>query len=193
MWWGGQSPAGRFLVPIVSVLAVAVAQAVATSPRGLSRWTWPLALAGYGLAVYAVADPGRLLLLNRGDRATRLWEALSAGGVELERYLPSLVRGAPDDWRVAAVWVAAIAVLLALDRFAAQERVDRLFDSLVLPLVVLLLVSIAIDGWARPRGSDLGRVPQASAASRTVALSWRSPRGAERGAPRNERARRIPI
>ena len=39
-------------------------------------------------------DPGDLLLLNRGDRPTRLWAALS-GGRRVGRYLPSLVTGRP--------------------------------------------------------------------------------------------------
>jgi hypothetical protein len=167
MWWGGQSPPGRFLVPLVPTLAVAVALAAARRPRGLSRWAWPLTLAGFGLAFYAVGDPGRLLLLNRGDRPTRLWAALSTGGADAERYLPSMVRGGAEDWRVAAVWAIAISALLVLDRFADHERVDGLFRSVGFPLAVLVLVSLAVDAWARPPASAQGLSPQCAQFARS--------------------------
>jgi hypothetical protein len=150
MWWGGQSPAARFLVPLVPVLAVAAALRVTESPRGLSRWAWPLASIGLALALFATVRPGDLLLLNRGDRPTRLWAALS-GEVAVERYLPSLVSGAPDEWRVAVLYAAAIGGLLVLDRLALRrEAVDRLFRSLGLPLAGLAALSVLIDRWARP-------------------------------------------
>ncbi|HVR69430.1 MAG TPA: hypothetical protein VMT87_01185 [Vicinamibacteria bacterium] len=152
MWWGGQSPAGRFLVPLVPVLAVAVALRVTESPRGLSRWAWPLAAIGFALALFATARPGDLLLLNRGDRPTRLWAALS-GDVSFERYLPSLVGGSAGEWRVAAVWAAAILALLLLDRLAmGRDLIDRLFRGLGLPLGTALVVSLLVDYWARYAG-----------------------------------------
>jgi hypothetical protein len=150
MWWGGQSPAGRFLVPLVPVLAIAAALRFSESPRGLSRWAWPLTAIGLALAMFATARPGDLLLLNRGDRPTRLWAALS-GDVPVERYLPSLVSGAPEEWRVAILYAAAIAALLVLDRLALRrEAVDRVFGSLGLPLVALAVLSAMVDLWARP-------------------------------------------
>ena len=149
MWWGGQSPAGRFLVPLVPVLAIAAALRVTESPRGLARWAWPLASIGLALALFAAARPGDLLLLNRGDRPTRLWAALS-GDVAVERYLPSLVRGTPEEWRVAALWLAALIILFALDRLAIRrDGVDRLFRGLGLPLCTLVTVSLLVDYWAR--------------------------------------------
>jgi hypothetical protein len=149
MWWGGQSPAGRFLVPLVPVLAIAAALRMAESERGLARWAWPLASLGLGLALFATARPGALLLLNRGDRPTRLWSALS-GTAPVERYLPSLVGGSGEDWRVAGLWLATLAVLLAVDRLALRRAgVDRLFRGLGLPLCLLLVVSLLVDYWAR--------------------------------------------
>jgi hypothetical protein len=149
MWWGGQSPPGRFLVPLVPVLAAAVALRVAESPRGLARWRWPLAAIGLALASFAVARPGALLLLNRGDRPTRLWTALS-GDVPLERYLPSLVAGTPEEWRVAALWLAVITAVLVCDRLAIRRDVfDRGFRSLGFPLVTLLALTLLVDCWAR--------------------------------------------
>jgi hypothetical protein len=149
MWWGGQSPPGRFLVPLVPVLAVALALRVTESPRGLARWGWPLASIGLALGLFATARPGDLLLLNRGDRPTRIWAALS-GDAPIDRYLPSLVSAGPEEWRVAAVWLAAIVSLLVLDRLALRrDRIDRLFAGLGLPLAVGLMLSLLVDHWAR--------------------------------------------
>lgn len=159
MWWGGQSPAGRFLVPLVPVLAIAVALRASESPRGLTRWAWPLASLGMALVLFATARPGDLLLLNRGDRPTRLWAALS-GPVPVERYLPSLVSGTAEEWRVAVVWAAAMAFLLVLDRLAMRrERVDRLFRSLGFAVGGLLLLSLLIDAWARPDRASVSPPP----------------------------------
>jgi hypothetical protein len=149
MWWGGQSPAGRFLVPLVPVLAIGIALRVSESRRGLARWTWPLASLGLALALFATARPADLLLLNRGDRPTRLWAALS-GDAPVERYLPSLVSGSTEEWRVAALWTAALVLILGLDRFAVRrDKMDALFRSLGLPLCTLLALSVLVDYWAR--------------------------------------------
>jgi hypothetical protein len=99
--------------------------------------------------VFASSRPGDLLLLNRGDRPTRLWTALS-GDTDIGRYLPSLVTAAPEDDRVAVVWVLAVLVLLALDHAARRvPRVDRLFAGTALPVILLLTAGAAVDHWGR--------------------------------------------
>jgi hypothetical protein len=149
MWWGGQCPPARFLVPLVPVLALALAARVALSRSGLARWRWPLALLGVAATVGMTVRPAALLLLNRGDRPTRLWSALS-GERPIATYLPSLVSASPDEWRVALVWLVALAVLLALDVWARRrERIDRLFLGLGLPIVLMLVLGVAVDTWAR--------------------------------------------
>ena len=88
-------------------------------------------------------------MTNRGDRPTRLWAALS-GERPIAAYLPSLVSATPDEWRVAFVWLAALAVVLFLDVAARRhERLDRLFRGLGLPIVLMLAIGIAVDTWAR--------------------------------------------
>jgi hypothetical protein len=149
MWWGGQCPPARFLVPLVPVLALALAARVAATRTGLARWRWPLVLLGVATTIGMTVRPAALLLLNRGDRPTRLWAALS-GDRPIATYLPSLVAATPDEWRVAFVWVAALALLLALDAWSRRrDRIDRLFRGLGLPLVLMLGIGIAVDTWAR--------------------------------------------
>jgi len=153
MWWGGQCPPARFLVPASPLFALAIAERVRTSHRGVAHWRWVLAALGIATTVGMTAAPGALLLLNRGDRPTRLWAALS-GERPVARYLPSLVSASADEVRVALVWAAAIALLLALDAVARRrEGADRLFRGLGLPIVLALSVGVAVDAWAR-RGPE---------------------------------------
>jgi hypothetical protein len=157
MWWGGQCPPGRLLLPAIFALALAAGSRVQEGRQGLTRW-WPALVAwGLGLAAFMTAEPGRLLMLNRADRPTRLWEAL-AGETSPGRYLPSLVSGGPAEWRVAALWIAALAAILVLDRLARRrEAVDRLFRGLGLPLTLLAFIGLGVDLWARAGSVGEGR------------------------------------
>lgn len=160
MWWGGQCPPARFLVPLVPLLALAIARAASGPVRGLLRWRAALLAVGFGLLLFAAADPGRLLLLNRANRPSRLWAALSGEG-DLRRYLPSLARPDTAEVKVAALWFVALAALLVLDQVARRrDAIDRWFRGLGLPVVLLLLLGLAVDHWARPKT----RLPEASPA-----------------------------
>jgi hypothetical protein len=162
MWWGGQCPPARFLVPLVPTLAVLAACRLAASRAGLARWAWPLVALGWSLAFYMTADPGRLLLLNRGDRPTRVWESLSVD-TAIARYLPSLAPGDTGDVRVTLLWCLALAAVLAVDRAAMRhERADRAFRGLALPLLLLLALGAGVDGWARTDLSGQAATVEAS-------------------------------
>jgi hypothetical protein len=108
-------------------------------------------LTGGVLAAVAVAEPATRLLLNRGNRPTRLWAALS-GDVPLGDYLPTLTHASERDARVALVWIVAFGVLLVLDRLADRDpRVDRAFSSFAVAVAALLLLGALIDlGVGRP-------------------------------------------
>jgi hypothetical protein len=149
MWWGGQCPPARFLVPLVPLLGVALALRATGPPRGLWRWRFALAIIGFALALFAAVHPGRPLWLNRRNLPTRLWAALS-GETPVDRYLPSLTFPDAAEWRVAVLWVSALALLFVLDRLArTNDVVDRLFRGLGLPLLLLLAVGALVDLWAR--------------------------------------------
>lgn len=150
MWWGGQCPPARFLVPMLPFLAVAIALRLARSREGLARWWTGLWLTGMVVSAVAVAEPAARLLLNRGNRPTRLWAALS-DGVAISDYLPSLTHASSRDGRVALVWVVAVALLLALDRLAqGRPRVDALFRSFALAVALLLGLGVVIDWTIGP-------------------------------------------
>jgi hypothetical protein len=145
MWWGGQCPAARFLVPMVPFLAVALALRLARPPAGLARWWRGLFLTGAVLSAVAVAEPAARVLLNRGNRPTRLWSALS-DGVPIGDYLPTLTHASERDARLALVWIAALLLLLALDRLAqVRPSVDRLFSSFAAAVLAGLLLGAVID------------------------------------------------
>jgi hypothetical protein len=149
MWWGGQCPPARFLVPALPQLSVLVAARVERGEKGLVRWLPTLLALGLALSVFVVCHPDARLLLTHGDHPSRILEAL-AGDVSLGRYLPSFVAGGGPEWRVGLLWVLALGLLLVLDWAAlSSERVDGLFRGLGLPVGLGLALGILADSWAR--------------------------------------------
>jgi hypothetical protein len=145
MWWGGQCPPARFLVPMVPLLGVALALRLARARTGLARWFPGLLLTGAVLGVVAVAEPTARVLLNRGNRPTRLWAALS-DGVPIGGYLPTLTHASERDARLALVWIAALVLLLALDRLAqVRPRLDRVFSSFAAAVMAGMLLGVLVD------------------------------------------------
>lgn len=132
MWWGGMCPPARFLVPLVPSLAALVALRLERGgdapacERGLARARYALLALGAALAAFMVARPEDLLLLNRRDRPTRVWDALAGrapwGPVSLGDYLPSLVFPSGHEMRIALAWLIALSLLLLLDRHALRRR-----------------------------------------------------------------------
>jgi hypothetical protein len=158
-WWGFSPPA-RFTVPLVPVLATALGVRLAASPgRGLARWRSPLVVGGFALALFMSAEPREMRMIGARDGPPKAFEMLR-GEPSLSRYLPHLSsragatqppwRPPAAEGRVAAVCVAGLLGLLALDRLArSRDGVDRWFRGLALPLLLFLSVSVAVDRWAR--------------------------------------------
>jgi hypothetical protein len=171
MWWGGQCPPGRFLVPAAPFLALLAAARATASPAGLMRWRNALLGAGLGLALFMAAVPEARMMLNRGDRQTRVWTALS-GTRDVGAYLPSLVADTPAERRVAALWVLALTLLLALDALARRSPgVDLAFRGLGLPLLLALGIGVLVDGWARAGEPPPAASPPVSSTSGAASVS----------------------
>jgi hypothetical protein len=115
-----------------------------------------------------------MLMVSGRDGTSRGFDAL-AGTVSLSRYLPFLSSRTgsvappweppPAEMRVAAVWVAALLLLLVLDLLACKrERVDRWFGDFALPLALLVVISLTVDTWARRTSPSLPGRNEASPA-----------------------------
>jgi hypothetical protein len=165
-WWGGFCPPSRFLVPLVPVLAVGLALRLDGEPRGLAHWRWPLLLFGPAFAIFLMRQPSETMLLNNRDDPPRTFQVL-AGATSPARYLPQLSSRAGSreppwkppvaEQRVAAIWVAALGGLLALDGLARRHSsVDVWFRSFTFPAAGLLLLSLSVDYWARADNPPAG-------------------------------------
>lgn len=104
MWRGGFNPPGRFLVPLLPALAVALGARLRGGIGGaaalLVAWSLAAGMAG-------AAEP-RLVHRDR-DGTAPLFREMS-GAEEWTRLLPAYVLAEPDRMRLAAVWVAALAL-----------------------------------------------------------------------------------
>ncbi len=119
MWRGGFNPPGRFLVPIVPILVLAVAQVF--DRRGLTAGA--ALLVGWGLWTgIAGACAPELVHRDRDDTAP-FFRRLS-GAREWTGLLPGYVLDDPDRDRLAAVWaVALLAAMPWRSRRAGAARV----------------------------------------------------------------------
>jgi hypothetical protein len=107
MWRGGFNPPARFLLPLVPVLAFAVA---ARLRSGFGAGAALLVAWGVFTGLAGGVQP-RLVHRDR-DGTAPLWRELS-GAEEWTRLLPGYVLADPDRHRLAAVWAAALALAVA--------------------------------------------------------------------------------
>ena len=100
MWWGGFAPAARFLVPLVPLLAVPLASALAH--RVFARAV--LALCVPQLVISAIGWQRPRSLWPRGDGHNRVLEALPGIGQPLNDMLPSFRVGPVDPVAGGRAW-----------------------------------------------------------------------------------------
>jgi hypothetical protein len=109
LWWGGFSPAGRFLMPIVPCLACVLA---ASLERIFLR-RFAIGLVALQCVISAIAWQWPRALWPRGDGHNRLLESLPLFGMTAEGILPSF-RAGSAGFVVGALWMCAFACLSAL-------------------------------------------------------------------------------
>jgi hypothetical protein len=141
MWWGGACPPGRFLIPALPALALALALALP------GRRVLAGALAGLGAAVTVLAAEAPRAIHNRADGESGLLTTL-APALNLSARLPSFVGHDPTAALLGTTLVAALAL--------AWSRGRRGF--LLGALAYLLL------------GSALAEVPLVSERGATLAI-----------------------
>jgi hypothetical protein len=122
MWWGGQCPPGRFLVPVIPFVALWCARAFRTARprRAVSLGIAAAVVAGWALFLFAALQPHRLLFINRRQGPTRLWDALWPGG-PLGDLWPDLARPEAADWTLGVVWFSAAAAAVLAAWFATPR------------------------------------------------------------------------
>jgi hypothetical protein len=123
MWRGGFNPPGRFLVPLVPALALALGfrlrAGLGAGAALLLGWSVAVGMAG-------VAEP-RLVHRDR-DGTAPLFRELS-GAEEWTRLLPAYVLAEADRGRLAAVWAAALALVALAWRRPSQGPVSLAFAT----------------------------------------------------------------
>jgi hypothetical protein len=104
MWRGGFNPPGRFLVPVVPLLFVAVA--LVWEKRGLTAGA--ALLLGWGLfaGIGGALEPQ---LVHRDRDGTAPFFRVLSGAREWTGLLPAYVLEEPDRKRLAIVWLVALA------------------------------------------------------------------------------------
>jgi hypothetical protein len=116
-WWGGFSPAARYLVPIVPLCAVPMALALRT--RLMRIIAAILAVAQLGIDAVVWQHPRALWPQDAGGNPAL--EMLGGLGRAYERVLPA-IRAEGLSFTALAVTVVMIAIVLVATRFPAETE-----------------------------------------------------------------------
>jgi hypothetical protein len=149
MWRGGFNPPARFLLPLVPVLALALA---AQLREGFGACAALLLSWGLVAGLAGAVEP-RLVHRDRDGTAPLFREY--SGAEEWTRLLPAYVLAEPDRWRLAAVWAVALALATLRWRRSVSPSVGLAVASVGL-LAAAGVASRLSDG--RTGGRDAVRV-----------------------------------
>jgi hypothetical protein len=148
MWWGGASAPARFVVPVLPLLAAAVAAALCVLRGPVARAAAALwILSGALIAAAGVAQPNQLLLFSEPHGVARTIDVIQ-GSAPLTALLPSFTE---PDWTSALArllpWLAAAVGALAVTALIAR-LIDRpsTFWMAVLQASTFTLVGLSLSG-----------------------------------------------
>jgi hypothetical protein len=165
MWWGGWSVPGRFMVPVVPLLAPLLAGLLAAWAR-----TWRARIVSVAVAwgllalVWTLADPERQLLFNARD-ATGRWLSIVEGSASLTLSWPTYYA---VDWfsqwpRTAGLSAGLLCFWVTVAgmerKWPSRSVAEMLPRGIGVGLLSLGAVSgLAIDQQDRPRLAANGRM-----------------------------------
>jgi hypothetical protein len=126
MWWGGASAPARFLVPIVPLVAPAIAIAVARFRSELGRAVVVSAIAlSLAIAAIGVGSPREAFLYSNPHGVAELARAVQ-GSAPLEASWPTFTE---EDWRAPIAllmpWLLALTITAAATVGASRARLVR--------------------------------------------------------------------
>jgi len=147
MWWGGSSAPARFLVPVLPLLAPALAVAIERlqSPAGRAA-TAACTIASVAIGAAAALWPGDYLF-SPPHGTSRLVEALQ-GPAPLTAWLPTFTE---ERWGVdageLALWIAALGVVALICAAARRARLVRTgWGALATAVLALPAAAAALPG-----------------------------------------------
>jgi hypothetical protein len=150
MWRGGFNPPARFLVPVLPVLAVAVAFGIRERLGAAGAL-----VVGWGLWT-GLAGAWEPRLVHRDRDGTAPFYRTYSGAEEWTRLLPSYVLAEPDRHRLALVWAAALGVVAVLAGRAPRRPTASLAAGCAALALAAATASRLSD--ARTGGRDAVRV-----------------------------------
>lgn len=113
-WYGGWSPTGRFLLPVVGMMALLLGEGLEQA----ASWGHRLWLASGAATMVLVSFP--FFRFNARDGSHAVLDALASPGRVLASLLPSLVAFRPSVW---AAWAGLLAALLLLQWHRGRQAV----------------------------------------------------------------------
>ncbi|MBN2055558.1 hypothetical protein JW905_11580, partial [bacterium] len=170
IWWGGWCPAGRFLVPILSLAAIPLGAVLSRRSR-MVRWLLYALLAySAGLQLRWMADPMRLLSTDNGRNELFAAHHLLSW---LNHVLPSVARWQDaTPWLLAAFWLGILAGVTVVHSKAAhrgKREAAVLGIVLVAAMIATAIVGITVERRVMRIRRSMAATPLASSPPQLIA------------------------